>query len=895
MMDCPIGQLRCGSTCVSTDTDRSNCGVCGRTCAPGQTCTAGTCTGPITCLTGQTRCGESCSDLRSDPLHCGMCNRPCSAGQTCQEGTCVAARSPCPMGQTDCAPTAPSPLCVNLATSNEHCGACNQPCPSGLTCVAGACTCPMGFILCGRNCVNPQSDDAHCGACGRPCNAGQTCQMGTCRCATGRTLCEGACVDTQSDESHCGTCGTVCPPEQRCLGGRCTCPPGQTRCGEGPEARCIDTRTDRAHCGACGRRCSTGQSCMAGVCTCAGGRTLCNETCVDTMTDANHCGMCNRACPPGQGCRAGACLGAPPANDTRAGATPIDLGPPTQTLLADTTMARNDTRGACGCTSGNDVFFRFTLTQPEIVYADTLGASWDTALFFQNALGANVAAAADEVTCNDDLSTTDLCPRDGLQSQVVARLSAGTWYLVLSGCGAGMARITFQHLPAGNGPARRIRPNATVQTVMGTTSGAGTLTGTCCTAGPEASHWWITCPDTPPRSFHATSCNGMTGLNQANYDNALVQYSALRGPAAQVCNDDTGGICEAGASLHTTIPSTGATQAGLNVLVADACAGAGPYTLHYILADCSTGTRCGSNCVDTSTDANHCGGCNRRCPSGNVCVDGTCLAPPSNDLPARAVVIDMTRPQSTFSVDTRAATNQTTGPCSCTAGRDVFYTFTIPPGPPELVYADTLGSTWDTSLFVQTSAGANVTNPGLPLHGVACNDDGGLFGCRTGLQSQILLLLNPGTYRLVVSGCGSGGTTAVRFQHLPVGNGPLVFLPAGSSTPSGSTSGAGRVNLGCNAGGPENTYYWYTCASSPAGTFSASTCGRASWDTSLTQYSPARSTPGAMVCNDDACPLSRPQQSFVVATIPAGAGIHALYIDGFGLASGAYTLAVQRP
>jgi len=896
MMDCPGGQLRCGGACVSTDTDEAHCGVCGRACAAGQTCTAGACTGAVTCPAGQTRCGEACSDPRTDPLHCGMCNRACPAGQACSAGSCVSARAACPTGQTDCAPFGPAAVCVALATDVANCGACNRPCPVGLTCTAGVCVCPTGQTLCGRACVDPQADSAHCGGCGRACTGGQTCQTGACRCPAGRTLCNGACVDGQSDESHCGACGTACAAGQTCQAGRCACPTGQMSCGEGDAARCIDPMTDRAHCGMCGRACPAGQPCAAGACACPTGRATCGDVCVDPASDAAHCGMCGRACPAGTSCRAGACTGSPPANDARINATPIDLGPPAQTLTADTTAARNDTRGACGCTSGNDVFFRFTLAQPEVVYADTLAAAWDTSLFFQDAAGANVAGAPGEVACDDDLATAALCPRAGLQSQVVARLGAGSWYLVLSGCGAGAARVAFQHLPAGSGPSGRIAPDATVRTAAGSTAGGGTVTGTCCTAGPEASHWWVTCPDAAARSFHATSCSATTGLNQAGYDNALVQYSALRGAAAQVCNDDTGGLCGAGATLNATIPSTGAAQAGLNVLVADACAGSGPYALQYVLADCATGARCGASCVDTAADASHCGGCNRRCPAGNVCAAGQCVAPPPNDLPAAATVIDMTRPQSNFTVDTRAATNQAAGPCTCAAGRDVFYGFTVPASGPELVYADTIGSTWDTSLFVQTSAGANVTAPNLPLHGAACNDDGGLAGCATGLQSQVLLVLNPGAYRLVVSGCGAGGATSVRFQHLPLGNGPLAFLPEGTSVPAGTTAGVGRVNAGCSAGGPENTYYWYRCpAATAAASFTASPCGRAAWATSLVQYSPGRTAPGASVCNDDACPAAAPRQSSVTATIPAGPGIHALYVDGFGTASGAYTVAVTRP
>jgi hypothetical protein len=720
----------------------------------------------------------------------------------------------------------------------------------------------------------------------------------------GQTSCGGACVNTQTDNNNCGMCGMVCPMGQSCQMGRCACPTGQTACGTPPA--CVNLMTDRANCGMCGRACTVmGQTCTAGTCACPMGQTACGSgtaaACVDLQTDASNCGMCGRACSRGTACIGGMCRGMPPANDTRSGATVINLAAgASQTLPADTTSATNNT-SACACTSGNDVFFRFTLTQPEVVYADTFGATWDTSLFLQDAMGNNLTgalAAAPNVVCNDDHASAGFCTGTigtNLQSQIAARLPPGTYYLVLSGCGAGRADIHFQHLPAGNGTHTRITPAAMEQTVMGTTSGTGAVTTTCCSGGPDNTHWWITCPGTAAQTFYASTCNATTGANLAGYDVEIAQFSALRTTGA-VCNDDIGGTCGAGSSLTSTIPSTSATLGGLNTLIADSCASSGgAYTIRYALAaPCTSGTRCGSSCVDTNTDVNNCGACDRRCPTGNRCLAGTCVAPPSNDTPAGARTIDMSMPQTIITgIDTRAATNHTSGSCGCTSGNDIFFNFTVPSSGPEIIYADTLGSNWDTSLFVQTSTGTNITANGLPANGIACNDDGGLMGCGTGLQSQILLQLNPGSYRLVISGCGSGGTTTnLRFQHAPVGNGPLAFLPAGSSTPGGTVSGTGRVNLGCGGGGPENTYYWYTCASFTAGTFSASTCGRASWDTSLTQYSPGRTSPSATVCNDDSCGL----QSSLSATIPAGPGLHMLYVDTFtGRTPGAYTVSVSRP
>jgi hypothetical protein len=575
----------------------------------------------------------------------------------------------------------------------------------------------------------------------------------------------------------------------------------------------------------------------------------------------------------------------PPANDTRAGATMIDLSRPSQTLTANTTAARNDTTGACGCTAGNDVFFRFTLTAPEIIYADTLGASWDTSLFIQDAMGNNVTAGAGFTTCNDD--ARDCGFTSGLQSMIVARLNAGTYFLVLSGCGAGTANIKFQHLPAGNGSASRIAPDGTVRQAMSTTSGTGTILTTCCSASAENSFWWLTCPNSTANAFNANTCNTMTGASTAAYDVELAQFSALRA-TGPVCNDDIGGVCGTGSSLNASIPATGANEVGLNTLVVDGCSGSGAATVNFVMANCMTGTRCGATCADLQNDDNNCGACARRCAAGSACSGGVCVPAPSNDRPANAIAINMANAQSTFTVNTVAAVNDVTGNCGCTAGADVFYAFTLTA--PEIVYADTIGSTRDTSLFFQTSTGMNIANAGLP-NGAACNDDNGLAGCNTGTQSQIMAQLPAGSYRLVVSGCGRGGPTNIRFQHLPVGNGPVAALGAGSTTPGGTTSGTGRVTGACTSSGPENTYYWYTCGGSMGGMFTASTCGRATWDTSLHQSSAARTAP-INICNDDACAA----QSSISTTIPAGPGIHTLYVDGYAASSfGSYTVAVTRP
>lgn len=64
---------------------------------------------------------------------------------------------------------------------------------------------------------------------------------------------------------------------------------------------------------------------------------------------------------------------------------------------------------------------------------------------------------------------------------------------------------------------------------------------------------------------------------------------------------------------------------------ADCCSGICPTGVGIPTAQrgkcgCPSGqTRCSSTCVTTSSDAKHCGACNKRCATGTACCDGTCL------------------------------------------------------------------------------------------------------------------------------------------------------------------------------------------------------------------------------------------------------------------------------
>jgi hypothetical protein len=281
-------------------------------------------------------------------------------------------------------------------------------------------------------------------------------------------------------------------------------------------------------------------------------------------------------------------------------------------------------------------------------------------------------------------------------------------------------------------------------------------------------------------------------------------------------------------------------------------------------------TLCAGACVDTRADGMNCGACGTVCPMGQSCAAGMCAAAPSNDTRAGATVIPLMAAATTVTTDTTGASNHTTGACGCTMGRDVFYTFTL--AREEVVYADTIdGQGWDSSLFLQDAMGTNVaSSAGFE----ACSDD--VCG---GTRSQIVQRLAPGQYYLVLSGCGAGRAT-IRFQHLPTGSGALERIRPSttSQTITGSVApGMGRVDGGCGSGGPENLYVFTTCGDFTASELHATTCGSAGWDTVLHEQSPGRAM--TAVCNDDFCGV----QSSLEAMIPAGAGLHGLYVDTYGM------------
>lgn len=213
---CAAPLTTCGSTCVETSVDPSNCGKCGTVCGSGLVCSNGSCT--TACATGTSACplsgGTGCVDEQSDNQNCGGCGTACPAGEVCSAGKCGAG---CAQGLTVCT-AAGATLCANTTNDDHNCGTCGNACGPGFTCVSSACVegCATGLLLCaGFNgydagvteagpdasgaedgsvdggaaadaapppltCIDPNRDDRNCGACGATCAADQSCASGTC-------------------------------------------------------------------------------------------------------------------------------------------------------------------------------------------------------------------------------------------------------------------------------------------------------------------------------------------------------------------------------------------------------------------------------------------------------------------------------------------------------------------------------------------------------------------------------------------------------------------------------------------------------------------------------------------------------------------------------------------
>lgn len=124
--------------------------------------------------------------------------------------------------------------------------------------------CPAPSSACEGACVNLATSNSHCGSCGVACSGGSYCEAGSCVCSNGQTQCDGVCSALDADPQNCGACGHACEDGAVCIEGECKdddCPPGEDRC----DGECTNLSTDSEHCGDCNVECKNG-SCEDGEC-----------------------------------------------------------------------------------------------------------------------------------------------------------------------------------------------------------------------------------------------------------------------------------------------------------------------------------------------------------------------------------------------------------------------------------------------------------------------------------------------------------------------------------------------------------------------------------------------------------------------------------------------------
>ena len=350
---------------VNVTNDANNCNGCGLVCAITTNATASRCSAKtcavLSCANGFADCdgiyANGCEiSTTSNSSNCGACGRACVptvnvSTVVCSQSTCSAAS--CNAGFADCDGNLANGCETNTNTSTTNCGGCGRACSAANgtpSCVNGACAiaCKAGFGNCDgdatNGCETALTSLTNCGACGTVCgpvaNGGATCQTGTCAilaCNGGfadcnNTVSDGCETNTNADKNNCGGCGVACSAVNgvaTCSGGRCNvaCNAGFADCNGNPGDGCeTAVATDANNCGACGVRCSANNvptpTCAAGLCkgSCSAGFADCNgnmqiDGCETSLnTDTKNCGGCGAVCNlPNVAfatCTAGTCGGA---------------------------------------------------------------------------------------------------------------------------------------------------------------------------------------------------------------------------------------------------------------------------------------------------------------------------------------------------------------------------------------------------------------------------------------------------------------------------------------------------------------------------------------------------------------------------------------------------------
>lgn len=518
----------------------------------------------------------------------------------------------CEDGQIMCNNT-----CIDPLTERTHCGALGQclsddpdsehfkgtDCSaSNMFCVDGKCGCSEDQVLCDGTCVDPNTSNNHCGAQGT-CSSedaedenyrGQDCgdmrcDNKKCVCPNSYILCDNKCVNPLIDSFHCGAQG-ACTDEDAnsddfigkkcgnlmCTDGECKCPDDFVQCN----GSCIDPMHDVRYCGAkgqCnaenaddpdfkGQACQGGSMCTDGQCICPEGYILCNNRCIDPSADMEFCGakgQCHHQDPNDANFIGQKCVGGTTCNGTACECPNQGILCNGKCILPQTDMTFCGAKGLCNHPDPNN----------------------------ENYIGQACVGGA---TCN---GTSCECPNNGVlcDGKCINPLTDTTY------CGANDACANYQTCPD-----------------------AQTCEDGQCQCPPNTTLCGNECVSLEFNSEHCGSCHHACQSTEScvnkkctvtNCNGANMEMCSVNGEfqCINISNDKKncgrcGNICD---------PNQYA-----NVLSGTCEDGECVYQCMSGYTPCNPA---GTICLDTTSDVNNCGACNRKCNAGQKCQNGQCI------------------------------------------------------------------------------------------------------------------------------------------------------------------------------------------------------------------------------------------------------------------------------
>lgn len=611
---CMAPRQNCSGFCADTSNDTSNCGVCGRRCGFGETCSTGQCR-PMVCTPGS------------------FCSFPDAGFGSCCDGVCRATSTD-PLACGGCGLSCPTPLCASRSCVTR-CGADAGVCGAGTECISQnnqrACaittctaatensTCSLGGERAGRCCNSACVDldrSPNCGACGTTCSGSMQClnrfcqTPANCTSAMVNTPCSapdggtGACCDGQCkpnvtlDQDNCGGCGRACGAGTSCAGGGAcisdagTYPDCAQSCS--PGSACVQQRCVRTDCTGA----NVGQACGPfQVGACCGG-----AGCADLRTSTQHCGSCGRACRAGEFCNSGSCQATPTCSLTNDGtACPVAPGQAglccggacVDALSSGTNCGQCNAQCGAGATCRNG-----QCSLPDAGYSYCSGT------------GGNQCPAG--TACQSNKCTPLVCPpgSSGGACAFGVTNSGTTGQCCLGRC------VELTQDPANCGACGRPCTNG------------------LCTSGTFGSQA-ICLPASPSTTCFQTCQAGRFCLNglceSAGCGSGPPGAACLAGNAVGACCGFIGQQC---VDLRTDSSNCGACGSRCSgVCIGGVCQTGGATCQRgdvgrYCNPDAGTSSLCcaGAGCVDTQTNNANCGGCGNACGAGLSCSSGRCVA-----------------------------------------------------------------------------------------------------------------------------------------------------------------------------------------------------------------------------------------------------------------------------